>query len=275
MHIGMNVGPVINPMSINNCDVKETELDDVKFEDSEHIYDDPNQLMGTSSLKIPLPATPGSYATLNRDSERDAKPLSSGACNLQPPAPETGKGQNPPTYDEARYTQLYQQPTNNTPIGASLTTKIAPPQAPPGYSTPKPSMIPGRSAPKPPGYAVPKPQATSAKVDLAENMPKGADTVYFPLMNRRKMEERNAYQGLLSVQTERKRGEKAGGETEESEAYQELSSVQTNSKCVGEVTTGPTGNHTQQEVHGRPAIEEEEEYTVMNSPLEKTPAFSD
>ena len=116
----MGLNAATNPISINNSDIKikESELDDVKFdfEDSEHIYDDPNL-----------------FTSVNGQSQSgNAAVAKLRALDYSSPVPKlTGAapGHGTTAEKDPRYTNL------------------------PGYATPRPVLS---TAPAPPGYASPR-----------------------------------------------------------------------------------------------------------------------
>ena len=310
LHLGIDTGGVINTI---NSDVKESAFNGKCELDDEHIYDDPNLLMDFGDSKIPAPlaaaaaaatatatAAAVSYNTLNHGNSKtipspydyavppslDTKPApqaKSAAATPYANSSVSNSGERKPPYanftasnsggrkppyanftasklaagsatdesDDSRY-QAAPISLSSSSLGKPVATpRPTPSPTPPGYSVPKP-VIPNRAAPKPPGSSVPQPQTAKKievpeKVDLAEDILEGKETVgYFPLMRKGRTEESSAYQALLNVKT----GASTGNQSQQE----------------------ATASHAQQEV---PGLEEEEEYTVMNSPQVKTPEFSD
>lgn len=165
----MNLHSTINPVSINS-DVKEKEskLDDVKFdfEDSDHIYDDPNLFTSTCSSSDGAASTvkprPLDYTTPVPKLQPTSPTSTSGAsCSAA-----KGSGDKEKALNDNRYTSLpgYATPkASSNPFAATSTPKASSnPFAatsasplPPGYAAPRPSLG-NSSPPEPPSSAVPK-----------------------------------------------------------------------------------------------------------------------
>ncbi len=161
LHVGMDA--ISNPI---NTSAKESELKDVKFgfSDDEHIYDDPNLLLGANGR----PELPEPYNTLSRTADGQAKlDLSSaaaGSAGKQPQLPaalgsRARRGCNDDnTYSEPRYTALNQQFQESSL--SSTYTPASPPHStflPPGYASPRSqtfheSCVPQPTETAPPDY---------------------------------------------------------------------------------------------------------------------------
>lgn len=191
LHFGVNTGMPVNPLQIN-ADIKESELNDakLKFEESEHIYDDPNHLMIVNGLgKLPPIPAPPDYDDLEKVA---MKPSANNSVRQHPATAEPEKSDTKADQDSppSRYTAVPYQIPNPSPSTA--------------YSN-MPSLKSDQSHAPPPGYATPRSQsyATPRTPSVTEKK-----MGYFPLLvsSTEKEKEENPssgdYQELLSVQTE-------------------------------------------------------------------------
>ena len=275
-----------NPLSINNGDVKmkESKLDDVKFDfdDSEHIYDDPNLFTSIGAQGQPNGNSTGRNAAVEKLRALD---YTTPVPKLQPAGasataathdqksgaaarPQAQKKGTP--FSNDRYTNLPGYATPRTQSSSS--SAVPPPGPPPGHSVPRTSTVletpaaattpapPNTSIPKRSGYAVPRPQDTTTQKepdvkavasrvpDSAVPGPEGVSQKQEGVKKEPGPAEQKEMVGYFSLlQVNRK---------EEGGAYQELSTVQTNQQNGSTVGNGSTLG---------PGPGEDDQYVVMKS----------